>query len=195
MVTQTSERASVLQHPVQQVFQLLGQPSIIQTSIPQLNPCSLQATTEKSPRMETVLQQPIVLPSETVDRKHLENPTSDILVAPGNERKIICEAVLNQLVSSRYSSFPGVVFTPQVSQADSIVEPVLRVSARMTQNLPGPLSTGPQGAQRQHVPEAQPRVLKNRMCGCGSVKQPGNTEEPSSLPVSEKVVLCLTYWY
>ncbi|KAB0379995.1 hypothetical protein FD755_007779 [Muntiacus reevesi] len=186
MVTQTSERASVLQHPVQQVFQLLGQPSIIQTSIPQLNPCSLQATTEKSLRMETVLQQPIVLPSETVNRKHLENPTSDILVAPGNEHKVISEAVLNQLVSSQYFSFPGVVFTPQASPADPTVEPVRRVSARMTQHLHGPLSTGPQGAPRQHVPEAQPRVLKNRMCGCGSVKQPGNTEEPSSLPVSEK---------
>uniref|UniRef100_A0A8B9X5L8 Ral transcription factor IIA subunit 1 like n=1 Tax=Bos mutus grunniens TaxID=30521 RepID=A0A8B9X5L8_BOSMU len=100
MVTQTSERASILQHPVQQVFQLLGQPSIIQTSIPQLNPCFLQATTEKSLRMETVLQQPIVLPSETVDRKHLENTTSDILVPPGNEHKTISEALLNQLDSS-----------------------------------------------------------------------------------------------
>ncbi|XP_055396026.1 TFIIA-alpha and beta-like factor isoform X2 [Bubalus kerabau] len=100
MVTQTSERANVLQHPVQQVFQLLGQPSIIQTSIPQLNPCFLQATTEKSLRMETVLQQPIVLPSETVDKKHLENTTSDILVPPGNEHKIISEALLNQLDSS-----------------------------------------------------------------------------------------------
>ena len=193
MVTQTSERASILQHPVQQVFQLLGQPSIIQTSIPQLNPCFLQATTEKSLRMETVLQQPIVLPSETVDKKHLENTTSDILVPPGNEHKIISEALLNQLVSSQYISFPGGVFTPQVSQTDSIVEPVLWVSARMTQNLHGPISTSPQGAQHQHVLEAQPSVLKNRMCGCDSVKQPRNTEEPNSLPVSEKVVLCLTY--
>ncbi|XP_042102137.1 TFIIA-alpha and beta-like factor isoform X2 [Ovis aries] len=92
MVTQTSERASILQPPVQQVFQLLGQPSIIQTSIPQLNPCFLQATTEKSLRMETTLQQPIVLPSETVDRKHLENT--------GNEHKIISGALLNQLDSS-----------------------------------------------------------------------------------------------
>ncbi|XDB55190.1 hypothetical protein AB1E18_008660 [Capra hircus] len=92
MVTQTSERASILQPPVQQVFQLLGQPSIIQTSIPQLNPCFLQATTEKSLRMETTLQQPIVLPSETVDRKHVENT--------GNEHKIISEALLNQLDSS-----------------------------------------------------------------------------------------------
>lgn len=187
MVTQTSERASILQPPVQQVFQLLGQPSIIQTSIPQLNPCFLQATTEKSLRMETTLQQPIVLPSETVDRKHLENT--------GNEHKIISGALLNQLVSSQYISFPGVVFTPQASQAGSNVEPVLRVSACMTQNLHGPLSTSPQGAQQQHMPEAQPRVLKNKMCGCDSVKQPRNTEEPCSLPVSEKVVLCLTYWY
>uniref|UniRef100_A0A452F902 Ral transcription factor IIA subunit 1 like n=1 Tax=Capra hircus TaxID=9925 RepID=A0A452F902_CAPHI len=98
MVTQTSERASILQPPVQQVFQLLGQPSIIQTSIPQLNPCFLQATTEKSLRMETMLQQPIVLPSETVDRKHVENT--------GNEHKIISEALLNQLV--HVTNFQGI---------------------------------------------------------------------------------------
>lgn len=174
MVTQTSERASILQPPVQQVFQLLGQPSIIQTSIPQLNPCFLQATTEKSLRMETTLQQPIVLPSETVDRKHLENT--------GNEHKIISGALLNQLVSSQYISFPGVVFTPQASQAGSNVEPVLRVSSSHDSKSAWAPFHSPQGAQQQHVPEAQPRVLKNKMCGCDSVKQPRNTRRGTLQP-------------
>ncbi|XP_028352505.1 TFIIA-alpha and beta-like factor [Physeter macrocephalus] len=187
MVTQTSGRASILQYPFQQVFQQLGQPSIIQTSIPQLNPYCLQATTEKSQRVETVLQQPVVLRSGTVDRKHLEYATGDTLIHPGNEHKIMSEALLSQLENSQYISLSGVVFPPQVSQMDSNVEPVLNVSSSMTQNLhDGPLSTGPQGAQHQHRPDVQLRVLKNRMCGCDSVKQPRNTEEPSSLPVSEK---------
>lgn len=191
MVTQTSGRASILQHPFQQVFQQLGQPSIIQTSIPQLNPWCLQATTEKSQRMETVLQQPVVLRSGTVDRKRLENATGDTLLHPGNQHKIMSEALLSQPENSQYISLSGVVFPPQLSQMDSNVEPVLSVSASMTQNLHGgPLSIGPQGAQHQHTPDVQLRVLKNRMCGCDSVKQPRNTEEPSSLPVSKKVVLC-----
>ncbi|XP_072793863.1 TFIIA-alpha and beta-like factor isoform X1 [Vicugna pacos] len=188
MVTQTSGGANILQHPIQQVFQQLGQPSVIQTSIPQLNPCSLQATTEKSQRMETVLQQPTVLHSGTVERKRVENTTSDILLHPGNEHKLMSEALPSQLKNSQYIGLPGVVFSPQVFQADSHVEPVLSVFAGMTQNLHGePLSTGPQGTQHQHMPDAQLHVLKNRMCGCDSVKQPRDAEEPSSLPVSEKV--------
>lgn len=190
MVTQTSGRASIL-HPIQQVFQQLGQPSVIQTSVPRLNPCSLQATTEKSQRIETVLQQPPILHSGLVDRKHFENATSDRLVPAGNECEAMPEALLSPLESSQCIRAPGVVFPPQVSQTGCPVEPALSVSASMTQNLNGgPLSTGHQGAQHQHVSDIQLHVLKNRMSGCDSVKQPRNTEEPSSLPVSEKVVLC-----
>nr|XP_055194017.1 TFIIA-alpha and beta-like factor [Nyctereutes procyonoides] len=186
MVTQTSGRASIL-HPIQQVFQQLGQPPIIQTSVPQLNPCSLHATTEKSQRIETVLQQPTILHSGTVDRKHLENATSDIFAPPANEREIMSEALLSQPESSQYISLPGVVFPPQVSQTDSQVEPVLSVSGSMTQNLNGrPFSTSQQGAQHQHMSDTQLHVLKNRMFGCDSIKQQRNTEEPSSRPVSEK---------
>ncbi|XP_004436719.1 PREDICTED: TFIIA-alpha and beta-like factor [Ceratotherium simum simum] len=187
MMTQTSGRASILQHPIQQVIQQLGPPSVIQTRVPQLNPCSLQATTEKSRRMETVLQQPTILHSGTVDRKHLEKATSDILVPPGNEHKIMSETLLSQPESSQYISLPGVVFPPQVFQTDSNVEPVFSVSAGMIQNLHGgPLFKGPQGARDQHMSDIQLHGLKSRMFGCDSVKQPRNTEEPSSLPVSEK---------
>uniref|UniRef100_A0A8C5W6I8 Ral transcription factor IIA subunit 1 like n=1 Tax=Microcebus murinus TaxID=30608 RepID=A0A8C5W6I8_MICMU len=186
MVTQSSGRANIL-HPIQQVFQQLGQPSIIQTSIPRLNPCSLQATTEKSPRVETVLQQPTILHSGPVDRKHLENATGDIVVPPGNEHKIMSEALLSQQESSQYIGLAGVAFPLQVSQTNSNVEPALSVSASMTQNLHGrPLSTGPQGALHQHMTDTQLHVLKNRVYGCDSVKQPRKIEDSSSLPVSEK---------
>ncbi|KAL2773908.1 TFIIA-alpha and beta-like factor isoform 2 [Daubentonia madagascariensis] len=187
MVTQSSGRANILQHPIQQVFQQLGQPSMIQTSVPRLNPCSLQTTTEKSQRIETVLEQPTILHSGPVDRKHLENATSDILVPPGNEHKMMSEALLSQQESSQYINLAGVTFPLQVSQTNSNVEPVLSVSASMTQNLHGgPLSTGPQGALHQHMTDIQLHVLKNRMYGCDSVKQPRNVEDSSSLPVSEK---------
>ncbi|XP_008584564.1 PREDICTED: TFIIA-alpha and beta-like factor isoform X2 [Galeopterus variegatus] len=186
VVTQTSGRASVLQHPIQQVFQQLGQPPIIQTGVPRLSPCSYQATTEKSQRMEAVLQQPTVLLAGPVNRKQLENSTSDIFVPPGNEHKIMSEALLSQQESSQYASLPGVGFSLQVSQRDSNME--FSVSASMTQKLPhGPLPTGPQGALHQHMTDVQLHVLKNKMYGCDSVKQPGSIEEPNSLPVSEKV--------
>ncbi|XP_054431445.1 TFIIA-alpha and beta-like factor isoform X2 [Pteronotus mesoamericanus] len=187
MVTQTSGRASILQHPIQQVFQQLGQPSVIQTSVPRLNPCSPQASIEKSQGMETVFQPSTVLHSGTVGRKHLENATGDTFVPPGNKHKIMSEALLSQPESSQYISLPGVVFPPQVSQRDANMEPLLRVSASTTQKLHGgPISTGPRGAQHQHESDVQLRFLQNRVFGCDYVKQPRNTQEPSRLPVSEK---------
>lgn len=191
MVTQASGRASILQHPIQ-VFQQLGQPSIIQTSVPRLNPSSLQATTEKSQRMETVFQQPTILHSGTVDRKPLENATGDILVTPGNEHKIMSEVLISQPEGSQYITLPGVVFPPQLSQTVANVEPLLCVSANVTQNLHGGLlPAGLQGAQHQHMSDVQLHVLKNRIFGYDCIKQPRCIEEPSSLSVSDKVVLCL----
>ncbi|XP_066234404.1 TFIIA-alpha and beta-like factor [Saccopteryx leptura] len=179
MVTQSSGRASILQHPIQQGPQQLGQPSVVQTSVPRLNSCSLQASIEKSQRMGTVLQQPTSLYSGTVDKKHLENASSDILVLPGHEHKTMSGALLSQLESTQYISLPGVVFPPQVSQRDA--------NLGLIQNLQdGPTSTGLQGVQHQRAPDVQLYVLKNRMFGCDSVEQPKNTVEPSSLPISEK---------
>uniref|UniRef100_F7A139 Ral transcription factor IIA subunit 1 like n=1 Tax=Callithrix jacchus TaxID=9483 RepID=F7A139_CALJA len=191
MVTQTSGRGGILQHPSQEVFQQLGQPSVIQTSVLQLNPCSLQATTEKSQRIETVLQQPTVLPSGPVDRKHFENTTTDTLVSPGNEHKIMPEVLMSRQESSHYVSLPSVVFSPQVSQTNSNVESVLSGSASMTQNLHGgSLSMSSHGVLHQHRTDSHPHILKNRMYGCDSVKQPRNIQEPSNIPVSKKDSNC-----
>uniref|UniRef100_A0A2K5C915 Ral transcription factor IIA subunit 1 like n=1 Tax=Aotus nancymaae TaxID=37293 RepID=A0A2K5C915_AOTNA len=191
MVTPTSGRADILQQPIQQVFQQLGQPSVIQTSVPQLNPCCLQATTEKSQRIETVLQQPTILPSEPVDRKYLENATSDTLVYPGNEHKIMPEVLLSHQESSHYVSLPSAVFSPQVSQTNSNVESVLSGSTSMTQNLHGgSLFMSPLGALHQHVTHTQPHILKNRTYGRDSVKQPRNIQEPSNILVSKKDSNC-----
>ncbi|XP_076990292.1 TFIIA-alpha and beta-like factor isoform X2 [Tamandua tetradactyla] len=187
MVTQTSGRASILQQPIQQIVHQLGQPSIIQTSVPQLNPSSVQSTTEKSQRLETVLQQPTILHSGTVDRKHLENATSDVLVSPENEYRIMSKALLNPQDSSQYINLPGVVIAPPVSQTGSNLEPMLSVSASVAQNMHGgPFSMVPQGALHQHMSDVQLHVIKNTMYGYDSVKQQRNTEASSSLPISEK---------
>lgn len=188
MVTQTSGSAGVLQHPIQQVFQQLGQPSAMQTSAPRLSPGSLQASSEKSQGTETVLQQPPVLRSGTVDRKHLENATSHTLAPPGNKHKIMSEALLSQPESSQYVSLPGVVFPARVSQRDDNAETLLSVSGSATQNLHGPFSTGLQGPQHQHKSDVQLHFVQNRVFGCDPVKQSRRIVEPSSLPVSEKVL-------
>ncbi|XP_075391950.1 TFIIA-alpha and beta-like factor isoform X2 [Tenrec ecaudatus] len=187
IVTQTPGRASAPQHPLQQLFQPFGPAPVIQTSVPRLSPSALQATTEKSQRLETVCPQPTILHSGIADRKHLGNVTTDIFVPPGNEHRIMSEALLSQQESPQYISLPGVVFAPQISQIDANVEPALGVSTSTPSNLHGgPFATGPQGALHQHTPSAQCRVLQDRMDGCDSVKEPRHREEPISLPVSKK---------
>uniref|UniRef100_A0A8C6RFX8 General transcription factor IIA, 1-like n=1 Tax=Nannospalax galili TaxID=1026970 RepID=A0A8C6RFX8_NANGA len=172
MVTQTSGRTDILQ----QVFQQLGQPAVIQTAVPPLHPCSLQAAPEKSHRMGSVLQQPTILHSVPMDRKHLENATSDRCVLSGNE--------LRQQESSQYISLPGVGFPHQVSLAESSLEPGL-VSAKVPQHLHSGFSKGLQGTLNP-VPDTQLHDLNDRMHGYDSMKQLRKTEEPNSLPVPAK---------
>ncbi|XP_069881659.1 stonin-1 [Dipodomys merriami] len=186
MVTQTPGRTGVVQPPVQQVFQQLGQPSIIQTSIPRPNPCSIQATPDKQQRVETVLHQPTILHSVPIDRKQLETTASSLLVSPGNEHKVRSEAFLNQQESSQYMGLRGPGFPSQVSQTDSKVEPVLSVSANMTQNLHGGLSLGPPGAPCHYVTDARLYGINSRMYGCDSITQPRKVEAAGGLPVPEK---------
>ncbi|XP_012859368.2 TFIIA-alpha and beta-like factor, partial [Echinops telfairi] len=187
IVTQTPGLASAPQHPLHQLFQPFGPPSVIQTGIPQLSPSALQVTTEKSQRLDTVFPQPTLLQSGIADRKHLGNVTTDIFVPPGNEHRIMSEALLSQQESPQYISLPGVVFAPQIPPIDANVEPALGVSTSTTPTLHGgPFATGPQGAVHQHTPNAQCCVLKNRMDGCDSVQEPRHTEEPVSLPISKK---------
>ncbi|XP_072491746.1 TFIIA-alpha and beta-like factor isoform X8 [Notamacropus eugenii] len=193
MVTQTPGGASILQHPIQQIFQQLGQPSIIQTSVTQLTPSSVQAAAEKSQRLETVLPQPTVLHPGPVERKHLENlATNETLGQPpvGNEHKTTPELLLSQqlnsLESPQYMNLPGVIFTSQASQTDSNGEPVVSVSGNMTQTLDGEqLSSGSQDSFHQQS-DVGVLIPKNRMGENGSLKQPHPLEEPCSLPASEE---------
>nr|XP_048272132.1 TFIIA-alpha and beta-like factor [Myodes glareolus] len=187
MVTQTSGRTDILQHPFQQVLQQLGQPPIMQSGIPPLHPCSLPAAPEKSHRLDPVLLQPTILHSTPVDRKHLENATTDRRGLPGNEHKTVPEALLRSQESSQYLGLPHVGFAPHVTLAESSLEPVLGVSANMTQNLHGgPFPQGPQGPLHHHMLDGQLPGLKDRMHGSDSGKQLRSTEEPSSPPASEK---------
>ncbi|KAM6221175.1 LOW QUALITY PROTEIN: TFIIA-alpha and beta-like factor [Rhynchocyon petersi] len=84
IVTQTPGRTSILQHPIQQIFQPLGQPSVIQTSVPQFSP-SRQVTPQNSQSLETVFQQPTSLHSGTVDRKQDPNYQKDLIIPTTEE--------------------------------------------------------------------------------------------------------------
>lgn len=192
MVTQTSGRPDVLQHPFPPVLQQLGPPSMVQSGVPPLHPCSLQAAPEKSHRMEPLLLQPTIVHAAPVDRKHLDTATTERRGLPASEPKTLPEALLRPQDSPQYISLPGVGFAPHVTLTEPGLEPMLGVSANVTQNLhSGPFPPGPQGPLHHHMLDTQLHGLKDRMYGYDPIKQPRKTEEPSSLPASEKVGFCV----
>ncbi|CAH6778082.1 Gtf2a1l [Phodopus roborovskii] len=184
MVTQTSGRTDVLQHPFPPVLQQLGPASMVQSGVPvpPLHPCSLQPAPEK------LLLQPTIVHAAPVDRKHLDNASTERRGLPASEPKTMPEALLRPQDSSQYISLPGVGFAPHVTLTEPGLEPVLGVSANMTQNLHGrPFPSAPQGPlHHHHMLDAQLHGLKDRMYGYDPIKQPRKTEEPSTLPESEK---------
>uniref|UniRef100_A0A8C5KXR9 General transcription factor IIA, 1-like n=1 Tax=Jaculus jaculus TaxID=51337 RepID=A0A8C5KXR9_JACJA len=168
MVTQASGRAGGVQHPFQQVFEQLGQPSLMEASVP-----------PKLPRTEAVLQQPSVLLGALADSKPFENTLSHRHVHPGHEPPI-----MSQPETSPYISIPAVGFPAQVSQTDPNLETVLGgVPASLTPNqLGGPFSH--QGTLYHHLPDLQAQALKSMMHGYGGAQQPRAAEEPNSPPNS-----------
>uniref|UniRef100_A0A8D0F1U8 General transcription factor IIA subunit 1 like n=1 Tax=Strix occidentalis caurina TaxID=311401 RepID=A0A8D0F1U8_STROC len=128
MVTQASGDASVLHHPVHQVFQPLGQPSVLQAnvaSVAQVNASSAQAAAETLQPQETAVQQTMVFQPHVVEKKHLEN-SSDLISENLLEGNVFpWEKILNKLEFKKdsYRDIEGIIQldgTGDVSPKDEI---------------------------------------------------------------------------
>ncbi|KFQ77183.1 TFIIA-alpha and beta-like factor, partial [Phaethon lepturus] len=120
MVTQPPGDASILHPPVQQIFQPLGQPSVLQASIAsvaQANASSAQAAAKTLQPQETAVQQTVIM-----GKKHLENSANTTLVQQPSvsEQQLAPSAVLNQHADSteksQHGSLHTAVFTPESSE-------------------------------------------------------------------------------
>ncbi|XP_050807828.1 TFIIA-alpha and beta-like factor isoform X2 [Gopherus flavomarginatus] len=160
MVTQAPGGTSILQHPIQQIFQQLGQPSVLQASIAtvaQVNASSVQATAERLQTQEAPLQQPTVLQQRGVEAKHSENSANATLLQQPtrSQQQVTTSTVLNHQANStekfQYANLQTAVFTSKSSEMDSTTEPMASGSFSITRSVQDQLSTELQDSVQQQV--------------------------------------------
>uniref|UniRef100_A0A8C0HJ39 Ral transcription factor IIA subunit 1 like n=1 Tax=Chelonoidis abingdonii TaxID=106734 RepID=A0A8C0HJ39_CHEAB len=160
MVTQAPGGTSILQHPIQQIFQQLGQPSVLQASIAtvaQVNASSVQATAERLQTQEAPLQQPTVLQQREVEAKHSENSANATLLQQPtrSQQQVTTNTILNHQANStekfQYANLQTAVFTSKSSEMDSTTEPMASGSFSITQSVQDQLSTELQDSVQQQV--------------------------------------------
>ncbi|NXV89127.1 TF2AY factor, partial [Calonectris borealis] len=160
MVTQAPGDASILHHPVQQIFQPLGQPSVVQANIAsaaQVNASSAQAAAETLQPQETAVQQTMVFQPNVMEKNHLENSANTTLVQQPSvsQQQLATNAVLNQhadsIEESQHGSFHAAVFTPESSEQFSPAESLANNSSSVLLDVEGQLDIEPQELVQQQV--------------------------------------------
>lgn len=159
MVTQGRE-ANILQLPIQQIFQSVGQRSILHTSgasVAPVNVPSVQATADVLQTQKTAVQQTVAVQPSATENKHLENSTSTVLVHQPTEsqQQIAPNAVQNQHAESTEKSQHGSLHTPVFNSESSEVFSPSDFEANNSNSLvldvEGQLDTEPQESLQQQV--------------------------------------------
>ncbi|KAM9297229.1 TFIIA-alpha and beta-like factor [Morus bassanus] len=160
MVTQAPGDASILHHPVQQILQPLGQPSVLQAniaSVAQVNASAAQAAAETLQAQETAVQQTMVFQPNVMEKNHLENSANTTLVQQPSvsQQQLATNAVLNQQADSTEKSQHGnlhtAVFTPESSEGFSPAESLANSSSSVQLDVEGQLDIEPQKSMQQQV--------------------------------------------
>ncbi|XP_009469491.1 PREDICTED: TFIIA-alpha and beta-like factor [Nipponia nippon] len=160
MVTQASGDASILHHPVQQLFQPLGQPSVLQAniaSVAQVNAPSAQAAAETLQPQETAVQQTMAFQPNVMEKTHLENSANTTVVpqASVSQQQLATNAVLNQHADSteksQHSNLHTAVFTPESSEVFSPAKSLANNSSSVLLDVEGQLDVEPQESVQQQV--------------------------------------------
>ncbi|NXN70603.1 TF2AY factor, partial [Himantopus himantopus] len=160
VVTQAPGDASILHHPDQQIFQPLGQPSVLQAniaSVAQVNASSAQAAAEMLQPQETAVQQTMIFQPNVIEEKNPENSANTTLVPQPSvsQQQLATNAVLNQFADSTEKSQHGnlhtAVFTPESSEGFSPAESLANNSSSVLLDVEGQLDIEPQGSLQQHV--------------------------------------------
>ncbi|KFZ60472.1 TFIIA-alpha and beta-like factor, partial [Antrostomus carolinensis] len=160
VVTQAPGEASILHHPVQQIFQPLGQPSVLQAniaSVAQVNASSAQAAAETLQPQETAVQQATVFQPNVMEKTPLENSANTALVQQPSvsQQQLATTAVLNQHADSteksQHSSLHTAGFTPESSGGFSPDESLANNSGSVLLDVEGQLDIEPQELVQEQV--------------------------------------------
>ncbi|NWS37558.1 TF2AY factor, partial [Probosciger aterrimus] len=132
VVTQTTGDVSILHHPVQQMYQPLGQPSVLQAnvaSVAQVSDVTCERCTASSAEIlqpqDTAVQHTMVFQPNVMEKNNLENSANTSLVQQPSvsQQQLATNAALNQPADSTEKSQQGslhtAVFTPESSKGKS----------------------------------------------------------------------------
>ncbi|NXG54101.1 TF2AY factor, partial [Hemiprocne comata] len=148
VVTQASGDASVLHRPVQQIFQSVRQPSVLQAdvaSVAQMNASCAQAAAETWQPQETALQQTMENQPNVMEKNHLENSANSTVVqqASVSHHQLAANAALNQHTDSteklQQGSLYTAVFTPESSEGFSPFDSLASNSSGVLLDVEGQL--------------------------------------------------------
>lgn len=161
MVAHGQGDASILQHPLQQVFQPIGQPSVLKANLATVAPVrtsSVQATAEILQTQKTEVQQTVVFQPSAFHNKHPENSTNTVLFQQPavSQQEIATNAVLNQCAEltekSQYSNLHTAVFTSGSSEVFSPAESLANdPGGVLLPDVEGQLDMKPQESVQQQV--------------------------------------------
>ncbi|NXT82086.1 TF2AY factor, partial [Zapornia atra] len=160
VVTQASGDASILHHPVQQIFQTLGQPSVLPASVAtvgQANTSSAQAAAETLQPQQAAVQQTVLLQPNVMEKNHLENYVSELLAQQPfvNQQQLVTNAVLDQRTDStekfQHSDLHTAVFAPESSEEFPPAESLANSSSSVLLDVEGQLGIEPQELVQQQV--------------------------------------------
>uniref|UniRef100_A0A8B9TWI7 General transcription factor IIA subunit 1 like n=1 Tax=Anas platyrhynchos TaxID=8839 RepID=A0A8B9TWI7_ANAPL len=114
MVTQGRE-ANILQLPIQQIFQSVGQRSILHTSgasVAPVNVPSVQATADVLQTQKTAVQQTVAVQPSATENKHLENSTSTAVGSANQHAESTEKSQHGSLHTPVFNSESSEVFSP-----------------------------------------------------------------------------------
>ncbi|XP_042732058.1 TFIIA-alpha and beta-like factor [Lagopus leucura] len=172
MVAHGQGDASILQHPLQQMFQPIGQPSVLKTNVASVAPVrtsSVQATAETLQTQKTEIQQTVVFQPSALQNKHPENSTNTVLFQQPavSRQEIATNAVLNQCAEltekSQYSRLHTAVFTSGSSEVFSPAESLANdPGSVLLPDVKGQLDMKPQESVQQQVSDVIELIIKGK---------------------------------
>ncbi|OXB59829.1 hypothetical protein ASZ78_014477 [Callipepla squamata] len=160
MVAHGQGDAGILQHPLQQVFQPIGQPSVLKTNVASVAPVetSIQAAAEMLQAQKTEVQQAVVFRPSALQNKHPNNSTNTMLFQQpaASQQELATNAVLSQhaqsTAKSQYGNLRTAVFTSEYSEVLSPAEAFANnPGSVLLSDVVGQLDMKPQETVQQQV--------------------------------------------
>ncbi|XP_065595438.1 TFIIA-alpha and beta-like factor [Cyrtonyx montezumae] len=168
MVARGQGNASILQHPLQQVFQHIGPPSVLKTNAP-VETSSIQAAAEVLQAQKTEVQQTVVFQPSALQNNHPNNSTNTTLFLQpaASQQEIATNAVLSQhaesTAKSQYGNLCTAVFTSGSSEVLSPAEYLANnPGSVLLPDVEGQLDMKPQETVQQQVSDITERIIKGK---------------------------------